>query len=292
MSSHILARRLACLSAWCLLAVVAMGQGFQQATAVVPPSVNISDVRIIQRLGSQLPGDVPFTDQDGHAVTFGSLLKGRPALVLAIFYECAGVCTLEMENLATTLSKIDDKLVGRDLSVIVIGINPKEKPDEAKARLEETLAGSKKLKATEAGWHFLTGSLDSIHKITNPLGFFYTYDPATDVINHPAGVMFVTPSGVVSSYILGAQYTTSGFRKAIDLASKSQIGVKSPDIFFGCIHVDPLTGKRSIVIQNVLKVAGVVTIVVLALTLLTLGGKTRFGKNKIGLEDEWDLPDE
>jgi protein SCO1/2 len=269
-----------------LAVAMALGQGYQQATAVVRPNVDLKDVRIIQRLGNQLPTDVEFKDQDGKSVTLGGLLKGRPALMLAIFYRCQGVCTLEMENLASTLAKMDDKRVGRDFDVIIIGIDPKETPDIAKDKLNETIATSSKLKGTDSGWHFLTGSLKNIRAVTNPLGFFYTYDEANDIVNHPAGLMFVTSTGIVSSYILGANYTVDGFRKDLDLAKKNQIGVKSPDIFFGCIHIDPLTGKRSIVIQNVLKVAGVITILALALTLLTLTGKAKWGKKKIGWEDE------
>jgi len=275
-----------------LMAAFCCGQGFQQVTAVVPANVNLKDVKIIQRLGSQLPMDVEFKDQLGQSVTFGSMLHGRPALVLAIFYRCAGVCSIEMQNLAETLATMDNPRIGRDFDVIVVGINPKETPDLARAKLAQTIATYPKFKGTQAGWHFLTGTLSNIRSVTNKLGFFFTYDPVKDVVNHSAGVMFLTPTGAVSSYILGARYTVDGFRSDIQLAGKNQIGVKSPDIFFGCIHIDPLTGKRSIVIENVLKVAGVVTVTVLLLTLLTLSGKAKWGKKRSedGDETDWTKP--
>ena len=264
---------------------LAFGQGFQQATGVVPPNINLKDVTIIQRLGNQLPTTDPFKDQNDSTVTLGSILKGRPVLLLAIFYQCTGVCTLEMENMVSTLEQMDDLKVGRDFDVVIVGINPKETPDLAKAKLAETLATSPKFKGTESGWHFLTGTLPNIRSVTNRLGFFYTYDAENDIINHPAGLMFLTPSGVVSSYILGAKYTSDAFRKDIAIASKNQIGIKSADIFFGCIHVDPLTGRRSIVIENVLRVAGVITVVTVLLTLLTLSGKTKWSKKRAANRD-------
>ncbi len=273
----------------CLLVgmVGAGGQGLQQATGVAPRNVDVSHVKIIQRIGNQIPTDVPFKDQTGQDVTLGALLAKRPAIVLAIFYRCTGVCSIELENLVGTLDAMKDKRVGRDFDVIVIGINPRETPELANAKLQQTLASYRNLKGTDAGWHFLTGTLENIHSVTNPLGFYYTYDVDKDIVNHPAGVMFLTPTGVVSSYILGAQFKSSAILADLSTAAKNQLGVKSADIFFGCIHIDPLTGKRSIVIQNVLMVLAVITVMAIALTLLTLSGKARWKKKAATGRDEW-----
>lgn len=269
-------------------ATVAVAQGgFQQATAVVPPNVDLSHVKIIQRIGNQIPMDAPFKDQTGADVTFGSLLGKRPALVLAIFYRCAGVCSVELANLVETLDTMRDKRVGRDFDVIVVGIDPIETPELANAKLAETLATSTTLKPTRAGWHFLTGTLDQIHAVTNPMGFYYTYDRDKDNVNHPAGLMFVTQTGIVSSYITGAQYKAKAISDNIEIARKGQLGIKSADIFFGCIHIDPLTGKKSIVIQNALMVLAAVTVMAIALTLLTLSGKARFRRKRAEQPEEW-----
>jgi len=276
---------------WLLASHLGFGQGgVQQTTAVLPRNLDVSQIKIIQRIGNQIPAGAKFKDQDGKSVTFGSLLHGRPVLVLAIFYRCTGVCGVELANLVDTLDKMKTKRVGRDFDVIVVGIDPVETPDLAKDKLSETLATSASLKGTAAGWHFLTGDLKSIRSVTNPLGFYYTYDAAQDIVNHPAGLMFVTPAGVVSSYILGARYTPEAIGADIDLAGKNQLGVKSADIFFGCIHIDPLTGKTSLVIENVLKVLAAVTVLSLALTILTLSGRARWRKRKVADVDEWGEP--
>lgn len=254
------------------------GQNFPVTQASTPPNVDLKDVKFIQRLGNQLPLDVPFKDQDGSDVSLRTVLHGKPAILLAIFYRCTGVCSLELDNVVGVLTKLTDKRVGKDYDVIVLGIDPKETPDLAKAKLAQILATSPKLKGTNKGWHLLTGSLNNIRTVTGPMGFFFTYDESKDRVNHPAGLSFITPSGVVSSYILGARYAPDVVSMDLATAAKNQIGVKSQDIFFGCIHIDPLTGHRSIVIQNVLKVAGIVTVIALSLMLLTLTGKARWGK--------------
>ena len=283
-------RWLACL--FCIsVAFSAIAQGgFQQPTAVPPVNLDMSKIKIIQRIGNQIPLSTEFKDQDDKAVTVGSLIHHRPVLLLAIFYRCTGVCGVELANLVDTLGKMKTKKVGRDFDVVVVGIDPVETPDLAKAKLNETLATSPGLKGTDSGWHFLTGSLKNIHAVTNPIGFYYTYDEAQDIVNHPAGLMFVTPSGVVSSYILGARYTPQGLTDDIEIAAKGQLGIKSADIFFGCIHIDPLTGKRSIVIQNVISVAVVITVLVLLVSVLTLSGKAKWKKRAQKTVDEWGEP--
>lgn len=274
-----------------MLAACAQGQGgFQQATAVLPRSVDVKNVKIIQRIGNQIPTDVPFLDQDGKSVTLGSLLGKKPALLLAVFYRCTGVCSIELENLVATLDQMKDRRVGRDFDVIVVGIDPVETPELAKAKLAQTLNTFPGLRPTKDGWHFLTGTPANIHAVTNPMGFYYTYDAQKDIVNHPAGLMFLTPSGIVSSYILGAQFPAKAIVADLDTAKRNQLGVKSADIFFGCIHIDPLTGKASIVIQNVLMVAGVLTVLIIGLTLLTLSGHARWRRRRNTGFDEWGEP--
>lgn len=264
--------------------------GFQQPTGVPPLNVDASKVKIIQRIGNQIPTATAFVDQFGKQVTFGEVLGKRPALVLAIFYRCTGVCGVELARLVAALGDTPSKRIGRDFDVIVVGIDPLETPELANAKLRQTLATSPELKGTDAGWHFLTGKLTDIQSVTNSMGFYYTFDPGKDVVNHAAGLMFVTPTGVVSSYILGARYSSDVISANLDTAAKGQLGIKSPDIFFGCFHVDPLTGKVSVVIENVIRLGAVVTVVSLLLTVLTLSGKTRWKKRTKKTVDEWGEP--
>jgi protein SCO1/2 len=281
-----------CLVA-CSLAIAGFARaqgGFQQTAAVPPVNLDVSNIKIIQRIGNQIPNSAQFRDQEGKVVTIGSLLNKRPAILLAIFYRCTGVCGIELANLVFTLDKMESKRVGRDFDVIVLGIDPVETPDLAKGKLLQTLATSSNLKGTESGWHFLTGSMQAIHSVTNPIGFYYTYNEAQDIVNHPAGLMFVTPTGIVSSYILGAKYTPEAITENLDIAGKNQLGIKSADIFFGCIHVDPLTGKRSIVIQKVVGLAAGFTVLVLLVSVLTLSGKARWRKREVKTVDEWGEP--
>ncbi len=185
----------------------------------------------------------------GNAVRFGQELTTRPVVVLPIFYRCKGVCEMETDALLSALPTIDKK-VGKDFDVIILSIDPVEGPELAMDKFKSAIEPIAAYKGTANGWHLLTGSLEQIRKVTDALGFFYTFDATNDVVNHPSGVMFLTPQGRVSSYILNAQFTKDQLESNLNIASKNTIGEKTADSFFGCVHTDPITGQKS---MNILR---------------------------------------
>lgn len=241
--------------------------GQNSATQVVDKS----KIHIDQLLGAQTPMSAEFKDWNGQTVTFGSLLGQRPAILVPIWYNCTGVCNVELQNLVTTIGKMKARTLGKDYEVIVISINPSEGPDLAAAKRKNVL-NTVNQPGTEGGWHFLTGTLDNIHAVTDAVGFFYEYDPVRKIANHPSGIMVLSPSGQVSSYLYGADYEVPTVEADIDTAKQGRVGAKVKELFFGCICVDPVTGKRSIQIQNVLKLLAGTTVVVLLGSILTLSG--------------------
>lgn len=257
-----------------------MGQGQLSVTpGSTPREVDRNAVRLEQKLGDTVPLDAQFLDRNGKPVQFGDLLEKRPAIVLPIFYNCTGVCNLELRGTLETLRKLKPLRLNRDFNVIVVGIHPKETPDLALKKFKATAADLEQ-PGTEEGWKFLTGDSPNIHKVTDAIGFHYTYDEKRDAIDHPSGIIFITPTGRVSSYIYGALYTPEAFEKNIKLAAKDQTGAKVQELFFGCIHVDPVTGERSVVIQNVVKLMGIVTLIIMSVSFLVLSGRAQLRRRQ------------
>ncbi len=269
--------RLSLAVAGLTLSLVAWGQMGSQAsvdsTAVATtPNVDVTKVHIDQLLGSQVPMTSEFKDWDGSTVTMGSLLGVRPAILVPIFYNCTGVCNVELQSLLATIGNFKSRKLGVDYDVIILSINPTEGPELAAGKRKNVL-NTLNMTGAEKSWHFLTGSMPNIRSVTDAVGFKYTYDADKNVVNHPSGIMILSPSGQVSSYMYGAVYDVPTMQADIDTAKKGRIGAKAAEVFFGCIHVDPITGKRSIVIENVLRVMGVMTVLVLIGSILTLSGK-------------------
>jgi protein SCO1/2 len=238
------------------------------------PQASAKGVGIEQKPGSQVPLTAHFKDADGRSVQFGEELPNRPAVVLPIFYRCKGVCQMETDDLLVALPKLN-KRVGKDFDVIVLSVDPQEGPDLAKDKKQSSIASNPAFKGTDQGWHFLTGSIDQIRSVTDAMGFFFSYDPKLDIINHPSGVMFLTPQGRVSSYILNARFTKGDLERNLSQAAVNTIGEKVPDSFFGCIHTDPVTGQKSLNIMRFLSLFAFVFLVALAGLLFYLSKVTK-----------------
>lgn len=234
----------------------------------------MAKIRVEQHLGTQLPLTAEFKDESGKTVHFGDYFGKRPVLLMPIFYQCTGVCTVELQGMIATLRDMKDVTVGKDLDVVAVSINPREGPDLAKGKLASVIQEYGRPE-TAVGWHFLVGNPTNIHAITDPLGFFFVDDPVQDWVNHPSGMMILTPKGIVSRYLLGVTYDPKVLRPAIAMAGQDEIGTKSQELFFGCVHVDGVTGKRTLVIEKILKVGAAGTVVCVVLLIAGLSARSK-----------------
>lgn len=213
---------------------------------------SLNQMKIEQRLGAQVPGEARFKDETGREVPMASLYGRRPIVLLPMFFLCRGVCGKETDNLLKTIARLDTKAVGKDYDVVLLSINPKETPELAmnkKTSLLKVMKGD----TNREGYHFLTGKMEEIRKVTNAVGFGFDYDETDGRINHPAGLMVLTPGGKVAQYILGAEYPKPILTEALTLAGEEKIGKKAETVLLGCVMIDPVTGKKSIVIENVIR---------------------------------------
>ncbi len=227
-----------------------------------------NEVRIDQRLDESIPLDASFKDSRGDKVTIGDCLDGKAAVILPIFYKCPGVCETEFNALTESLRGFKRDFVGKDFEVIVLGIDPGEGPRLAATKKDEIIASymgndthrDRRLMA-EAGWHFLTGDMKQIRRVTDALGFRYTYDGKSGNIVHPAGIMVVSPTGKICRYFLSTEYPQQILLNSIRDANKDVVGVRDDRPFFlACVQINPLTGTMTLNILNTLKTMGVVTI--------------------------------
>lgn len=220
----------------------------------------LSQMKIDQKLGAQVPAEATFNDENGKEIKFGTLLGKRPIILLPMFFLCKGICGKETDNLLKTVARMQDKEVGRDYDVVLLSISPRETPDLArnkKTSLLKVMKGSR----NEEGYHFLTGEMTQIRKVTDAVGFGFAYDESDGRINHPAGLMFLTPTGRVSQYIMGSDYAKPVVEQALVVAAQEKLGEKAETVLLGCVMIDPITGQRSIVIENVIRlVAGLFAI--------------------------------
>jgi protein SCO1/2 len=122
----------------------------------------------------------------------------------------------------------------------------------------------------ESGLHFLTGTEDSIRKLTDAVGFHYRFDNETNQYVHASGIMVVTPDGRLSRYFYGIDYSPRDVRLGLVEASDNKIGSPVDQVLLFCFHYDPITGKYGPVIMNIIRLGGLVTFVGLAIIILVV----------------------
>jgi protein SCO1/2 len=223
----------------------------------------LQGVGIEQRLGEQVPLDVPLRDEEGREVPFGQLLDDKPVVLSLVYYQCPMLCTEVLSGLVRALRALPFD-AGREFRVITVSFDPNDTPELAAARKRDSLARYGR-EGAETGWRFLTGSEDAVRRLTESVGFRYTFDRDTRQFAHASGLMLLTPRGVLSRYFYGIEYSPRDLRLGLVEASSHRIGSPVDQILLYCFHYDPTTGKYGLVIMNVLRVAGV-------LTVLGLGG--------------------
>jgi protein SCO1/2 len=244
---------------------------------------------IDQKMGAWVPQDAQFKDESGKTVKFKDMLSGRPILLVPIFFSCKTMCVNLTDGIVETLAKAtryDELKPGRDLDVVMLSIKPTETPELAMAKKVEIfnmLTPPKGLgedvewrRSSEKGWHLLTGSYDQVRKVTDAIGFKYRWDPKLDLINHPTTSLVLTTTGQVSSYIIGPQVPTKVLQTDLQLASRNEIGSRADQSFmFGCIMLDPTTGKYTANVERILQLACILTVIILFGSILTMSLRER-----------------
>ena len=220
----------------------------------------LKKVEFDQRLGQQVPLDLPFTDQDGRAVRLSQYFQaGRPVVLSLVYYECPMLCVQALNGLVKSMKALSLE-PGKDYEVVTVSFNPRETPEQAKEKKAHYLSMLQKPAAAE-GWHFLTGEETPIRMLADSVGFHYVYDEPTRQYAHPTGIVVLTPEGRTSKYIYGLDYGPRDLRLAMVEAANNEIGTPVDRLLLYCFHYDPEQGKYGLVVMNVLRLAGVLTVV-------------------------------
>ena len=228
----------------------------------------LRDVGIDQRLNSQIPLDLVFRDEAGNEVRLGQYFGQKPVILVLAYYDCPMLCTIVLNGVLHSLKELKYN-VGREFGVVTVSFDPTEKPSLAAAK-KAIYVGLYGRPNAGAGWHFLTGEESSIRQLTQAVGFRYNYDPQTKQYFHATGIMVITPDGRLARYFYGIQYPSGNLRLALVEASEGKIGSPVDQVLLYCSQYDPATGKYSVIVSHVLKLAALATVLSLAGLILAM----------------------
>lgn len=222
--------------------------------------------------GAQMPVDAKLTESDGKTHLFGEYFRsGRPVLLLPIFYHCNGVCYTETESLKKMLTvetalstkrSVDSVIPGRDFDLVVMSIHPRETAELAAAKKAEMLSvfreawekqtpemQEKLNEYVERGIHFTVGAPDEVRKLTDAMGFFYSYDEKKDWVNHPAVAAYIATSGKVVAYNTGSDFQTKSVRNNIRESMISKVQPIGDVFLLGCFKMDASSPRTRTIVQ-------------------------------------------
>jgi protein SCO1/2 len=222
----------------------------------------LQNIGIEQQLNATVPLDIPFRDEQGSQVPLRKFFQGRPVLLVPAYYTCPMLCSQVLSGVVAGLRPLS-LIPGHDFEIVVFSFNPSETSAEA-TRERDLYSRRYSTRAGVAGWHFLTGSPESIKSLTEAIGFHYRYDPALKIFVHGSGVMVLTPEGKISRYFYGVEYEPKDLKLGLVEASHGKIGSPADQILLFCYHYDPTTGKYTTRVLALLRLAAILTLLLMA----------------------------
>ncbi len=241
-----------------------------------------------QRLGSQLPLAAPFKDATGQPTTLGDL-GGKPLALEFGYYNCPNLCGVVRDDGFAALQR-SGLVSGRDYELAFVSIDPRETPADAAKAQADDLARYPAEGDRHSGWHFLTGDAASIEAVEAASGYHSRYDAQLAQFLHPAGIVFATPAGVVSGYLLGVGYTPGDIEAGIARAARGEIGQEASPVLLLCFHFDPTTGRYTLAIVKILRIAGLIT--VLGIGAIVFAAQRHRRSARVGVKAELRWRDE
>jgi protein SCO1/2 len=231
-----------------------------------------ANVGFDQKLDAQVPLDTPFRDEAGRRVTLKDcMLADKPVVLVLAYYRCPMLCTEVLNGLVEGMRKVP-YTAGTDYTVLTVSIDPKEHHPIAAEKKKHYLREYGRADA-ERGWRFLTGEQRPIQELAAAVGFKYEYDKAFKEYDHPSGIVILTPSGKISRYLFGTDYTkpdgeARDLRLALVEAGEGKIGTfNDRNVWLRCYRFDHLSNGYAFNVLFVVRAGGVATVVLLAVTV-------------------------
>lgn len=238
---------------------------------------------VTERIGGVLPLDAQLVTGQGNTVSLGDYFKnGRPKVLIFAYYTCPMLCGLVLDGAAQAVAGVPG--IGRDYDVLTISMNPLDTPESAAAFEKKYNASVAELLTQKKGhganlqlqptasvmpWTFFVGHQGSEKAIADAAGFGYSLQKDGEYA-HASLIMLVSGDGKMTRYLYGVEYRPFDLRLALAEAKLGK-GVSSVErVLLFCYNYDPDSRGYALFAVNLMRIAGLVTVVLLAGLLIWL----------------------
>ncbi|HLH40748.1 MAG TPA: SCO family protein [Bryobacteraceae bacterium] len=243
-----------------LTAILAASLMAQTASKTAYKPAVLRNVGIDQKMGAQVPLDIPFVDEDGRQTSLRQF-TGKPIVLALVYYSCPSLCNMVLNGVVRSAKELK-MTAGGEFNIVAVSFDPRETPEMAKAK-KASYVREYNRSGGEKGFHFLTGEEASSRSLADAVGFHYAYDSVSNQYAHASAILILTPEGRVARYFYGIDYPSRDLRFGIEEASGGKISTPVDAVLLYCYHYDPSNGKYGLVIMNALRIGGGLTLAVL-----------------------------
>src|SRR5256886_3115119 len=224
-------------------------------------------------LNGQMPLDLPFRDETGRSVQLRDYFGQKPVVLAFVYYRCPMLCDQVEQGVVGALRMLSFN-PGRDYEVVFVSFDARETPGMAAEKKKKAVAHFRRPE-TDSGWHFLTGSEESIGTATKAANFRFSFDAKNNLFSHASGVMLLTPDGHISRYFYGVEYPGRDMRLGLVDASSGKIGSPIDHVLLFCYHYDPSSATYSASILKIMRFCAALTILALVAAILIFRRRDR-----------------
>lgn len=247
------------------------------AAAWAEPDLPV-EVGLNEHLGDTVPGDLRFIAESGDTVVLRDLID-RPTIVTLVYYTCPSICRPLLNEVASTLAKLEavDMQPNRDYRVITISFDQ-----------FDSAAGSTRLKDEyyrqlpgtfpRDAWTFLTADSLTIARFTQAVGFGFKRNDNDPDFAHPTSLIVLSPEGKITRYLVGAEYLPLDIKLALIEAREGRIGATIVKFYKFCFSYDP-SGEKFVL--NATRVVGLSTLVGIAMIVVFVSASGRRREKKV-----------
>jgi len=237
--------------------------------------LHASELGIKEKLGAMIPLNLKFLNENAKEVTLKELMDGKPTLLTLNYFRCSGICTPQLNDMASVFSKMKLK-ENVDYRVVTVSFSETETPALAAAKRKNILASITRTFDKDA-WHFVIGENNSSGKLAKSVGFGYQKEKLSNgniEYIHGATLIVLSPEGKITRYLNGINQLPFDVKMALTEASGGKVGPTIAKTLLFCYAYDP-KGKTYVFAWE-----KVVAIVVISITLVFFIWLLRAGKNR------------
>jgi protein SCO1/2 len=232
------------------------------------------EVGIDEQLGKKIPLEETFNDENGNKVTLKDLIT-KPTVLSFVYYNCPGICTPLLLELANTVNK-SDLILGVDYDIIVISMDDHETPKDAIVK-KRTIFQALDKEVPSESWKFLTGDSATIKRVADVAGFYFKREGKNFL--HTGAFIFIGSDGKICRYLFPGYTERSGFgilpfdfKMAVIETSEGRLSPTIGKVLQFCFSYDPHGNTYAL---NITRIFGAIILLFVVIFLLYLKFKPK-----------------